>query len=302
MEASPIDVPPTTRRCPSHASLTGEAPCEDCRALVCPLCLPFCRTCAARRASAARWKRVRVSVLVMVLLALVGWGGLRQRKLDRRTAWQRPLRISVVLVSAQPISDEVTAAWGTGLEALDAWFASEAERIGLPLPQPVHFELAPAGVLADVPRPPPRTGKWLEDSQQALGLRSALTELARRGQAPGPFDAQVLVALREAGDGAHLVEGVGEAGGSIGLVEGTAGDTALTVELMAVAHELLHCLGALDGYDAGGHALPRGLVGDGFSEVMVGEVPLGPRKGRLPKSLEEVRIGEETAREVGWLR
>lgn len=301
VEAEALEVPPTTRRCASHPSLTGEAPCEDCRALVCPLCLPYCRACAARRARAARWKRLRVSVLLLSLLGLVAFAGLRQRKLDRRTGWRQPLRISVVLASEQPIAGNVVAAWTSGLESLDDWFASEAARLGLPLARPVHFELAPSTVRAEVPQPPAGTGKWLDDSQQALELRSTLTELSARGQAPGPFDVVLLVALREA-NGAHRVEGVGEAGGSIGLVEGTAGDTALTLELTAVAHELLHCLGAEDGYDAEGHALPRGVVGDGFAEVMVGEVPLGPGQGRVPKSLEEVRIGEVTAREVGWVK
>ena len=306
VEASPLEVPPTTRRCASHPSLTGEAPCEDCRALVCPLCLPRCRTCAARRATTARWKRLRVAVLVMVLLTLVGWAGLRQRKLDRRVTWAHPLKISVVLVSPQPISADVTLAWRDGLETLDDWFASEAVRHGLPLARPVHLELAPATVRADVPHAAQRTGQWLEDSQQAVALRSQLRGLAAQGNADGAFDVRLIIALRE--DTGHLVEGVGEAGGTLGLVEGTAGDTALTLELMAVAHELLHCLGALDAYDANGHALPRGLAEaergfpQRFAEVMVGEVPLAPDKGRNPKSLDEVRVGDQTAREVGWLK
>ena len=220
--------------------------------------------------------------------------------------WARPLKISVVLVSAQPISAEVNRAWAEGLEALDAWFAGEAKRVGLPLGAPVHFELAPSTVLADAPKPAEQSGRFLEDSEQALSLRSQLTALAAHGNAPGLFDVRLVVALRE-GAG-HLVEGAGEAGGTIGLVEGTSGDTQLTLELTAVAHELLHCLGARDGYDANGHALPRGLVEpelgfpQHFAEVMVGEVPLAPGQGRNPKSLDEVRVGDETAREVVWLQ
>lgn len=307
VEASTVEVPPGTSRCPTHPSLTGEGPCEECRTLVCPLCLPRCGRCTARLAAAARWKRLRVGVLVALLLGLVAWGALRQRGLDRRTAWHRPLQVSVVLVGAQPVEEPERAAWSAGLGALDEWFAGEAVRLGLKLERPLHFELAPTTVLAEPPRPPQGSGEWLRDSQAALALRSTLKSLAARGQAPGAVDVQLLVALRPGGAGVHSVEGIGEAGGAIGLVEGTSGDTALTLELVAVAHELLHCLGARDGYDAQGHALPRGLVEpeeglpQRFAEVMVGEVPLGPSQGRIPSSLQEVRIGEETAREVGWL-
>ncbi len=303
VNATPVNVPPTTSRCPTHPRLTGEAPCEDCRTLVCPLCLPRCRTCTARRATATRWKRVRVAVLLTFLLSLGTWGALRQRKLDQRNAWLKPIRVSVVLASEEPIDTAVTTAWSEGLSSLNDWFASEAERLGLPLADPIRFELAPATVLAEVPPPPGEgSGEWLRDSQEAISLRSKLKTIAARGKAVGVFDLQLLVALRPANGGAHQVEGLGEAGGTIGLVEGTAGDTAITLELVAAAHEVLHCLGAQDGYDTQGHALPRGIIEPGFAEVMVGEVPLGPNQGRIPKSLSEVRVGEETAREIGWRR
>ncbi len=301
VDATPISVPLTSSRCATHPALTGEAPCEDCRTLVCPLCLPCCRACSARRATATRWKRIRVAVLLTVLVSLGTWGALRQRRLDQRNAWLRPLRVSVVLASAEPIDTGVTTAWTEGLASLDGWFSTEAERLGLPLIDPIHFELAPATVLTEVPSPPGETsGEWIRDSQDAIALRSKLEGIAAQGRAAGNFDVQLLVALRPANGDAHQVEGLGEAGGTIGLVEGTAGDTALTLELVAVAHELLHCLGARDGYDAQGHALPRGMTEPGFAEVMVGEVPLGPNQGRIPKTLSEVRVGEETAREIGW--
>jgi hypothetical protein len=302
---SALEVPPTASRCTAHPSLTGEAPCEDCRVLVCPLCLPHCRSCSLRRATAARWKRVRVAVLLLVLVGIASWGTLRQRRLDRRNDWARPLRVSVILVSNEPVESKVVDAWRDGLSSLDDWFAAEAERRGVTLARPLHFELAPVVVEANAPSAPgPGTGEWLRDSQEAMALRSELKTLAAKGNAAGVFDVQLIVALRT--NTARQVEGLGEAGGTIGLVDGNAGDTELTLELVALAHELLHCLGANDAYDARGHALARGIVEpelgmpQRFAEVMVGEVPLSAASGRIPKSLEEVRIGDETAREIGW--
>lgn len=305
LEVSLVDVPPTTSRCGVHPALTGDRACDVCQRLVCPLCAPLCPECERRAASAARWKRLRVAVLLTILIGVAGFGVVRQHQRDRRAEWSRPLRVSVTLVAPQPPDPAVLAAWQAGLSDLDAWFTAEAERHALPLPAPVHFDLAPVAVEAEVSLPPEAaSGGWLRDSQAALELRSELKALADRGRAKGRFDVQLVVALRN--DGAHRVEGLGEAGGSIGLVDGTIADTAVSLELVALAHELLHCLGAKDAYDEQGHALPRGLVDpeagypQQFAEVMVGEVPLAPGKGRVPKSLDEVRIGAATAKEIGW--
>jgi hypothetical protein len=86
---------------------------------------------------------------------------------------------------------------------------------------------------------------------------------------------------------------MGEEGGTVGLVRAPLADTEFTLELTAVVHELFHCLGAQDAYDAQGHArVPEGLVEPGLqplypqpaAEVMVGEVPLSQSEGRLPSS------------------
>lgn len=304
-----LDAPPSSSRCAAHPSLTTEGPCETCRQLACPLCLPVCPACAAKRARAQRRQQLRVLFLLAVLGGVALWGGLRQRAIARRHAWLRPLRVAVVLLSPGPVGDDVRAAWAGGLASLEDWFAEEAARLHFHLERPVVLELAPAAVEADVPVQPEPTGEFVRDAADAVEFRAQLDALAKRGRPAGDADVSILVALKPPGAGPHRVEGVAEAEGTIGLVEGTAGDTKLTLELVALGHEVLHLVGALDGYDAQGHAqVPRGLVDpelgypQDFAEVMVGEVPLAPGEGRLPKSLDEVRIGAVTAEEIGWLR
>lgn len=79
----------------------------------------------------------------------------------------------------------------------------------------------------------------------------------------------------------------------------------------AAFDEAFHTLGATDKYDEAGHAIaPGGLVEPTLSppypqrqaELMVGEVPLGPGRGRLPERPEEIGVGPVTAAEVGWTR
>jgi hypothetical protein len=79
--------------------------------------------------------------------------------------------------------------------------------------------------------------------------------------------------------------------------------------LAVVGHELLHTVGAEDGYDASGAArLPEGfaepdrvpLYPQRFSEVMARGRPLAPGREALLDTLGELAVGEATARAIGW--
>jgi hypothetical protein len=311
----PVPVAGHGALCGTHPSLASESPCEDCRALVCVLCKgpegqPLCARCRAARARRTRAKWMRVSVLLAVLVLIVQWGTSRQRTRERRLTWARPLEVAVVLLAHGEVKPEVHEAWREGVGRLEDWLEREAGRYRSDLGRPVRFVLA---------GPQPAAGLELSPPEDSLVARarhawtlsrtlSAVDEAA--GLSARPLDARIYVVLEPPGeDGARFVEGMAEAGGSVGLVRGLLEDTGLTLELTAVAHELFHCLGAADAYDERGHArVPEGLAEPGrqplypqpAAEIMVGEVPLGEAQGRLPESLEEVRVGPVTAAALHW--
>lgn len=303
--------------CGAHPSLAAESPCEDCRALVCVLCRgpegqALCADCSAKRARRTRAKWMRVSVLLVVFVLIVFWATSRQRSLERRVTWERPLDVGVVLLARGEVKPEVRDAWREGLGRLDGWLEREAARYREGLGRPVRFVLAgpvaPTGVELSQPG-----DSLVARARHAWALSRALSAVDEAaGLSSRPLDARIYVMLEPTSEGGErLVEGMAEAGGSVGLVRGVQEDTELTLELTALAHELFHCLGAVDAYDAQGHALvPEGLVEPGrqplypqpAAEVMVGEVPLGEGEGRLPHSLEEVRVGPVTAEALRWTR
>jgi hypothetical protein len=303
--------------CGTHASLAAESPCEDCRALVCVLCRglegqPLCAGCSAKRARRTRAKWLRVSALLVVFVLLVFWATSRQRSLERRVAWERPLDVGVVLLARGEVKPEVLEAWREGVGQLEGWLEREAGRYRGDLGRPVRFvlagPLAPTGVELSQPE-----DSLVARARHAWALSRALSAVDEAaGLSSRKWDARIYVMLEPTSEGGErLVEGMAEAGGSVGLVRGVQEDTGLTLELTALAHELFHCLGAVDAYDARGHALvPEGLVEPGrqplypqpAAEVMVGEVPLGEDQGRLPRSLEEVRVGPATAAALRWTR
>ncbi|EPX59849.1 hypothetical protein D187_002593 [Cystobacter fuscus DSM 2262] len=302
--------------CGRHPVLSAERPCEECRALVCVLCQgaegrALCAGCAARRVRRTRAKWLRVSVLLGVLVGLVLWGVSRQRSRDRRLTWERPLEVAVVLLARGEVTPEVRGAWEKGVERLGDWAAREAGRYRVELGRPVRFVLAGPVSGGDFRFEPPEDTGWWARLRQAHRWSTALAAVDEEaGVSSRPWDARIYVVLEDAQEGGpRLVEGMAEAGGTMGLVRGVRGDTGLTLELTAVAHEFFHCLGAADAYDAEGHArVPEGLVEPGreplypqpAAEVMVGEVPLGEARGRLPESLEEVAVGPATARALRW--
>jgi len=92
----------------------------------------------------------------------------------------------------------------------------------------------------------------------------------------------------------------------VDLDERNPGYAALTV-----AHELAHTLGADDLYDPStmlsmhpeGYVEPFAdpLFPQRFAELMAADVPVGPRKEREVRSLDEVRVGYASAAAMGWI-
>ncbi|MGQ0506355.1 MAG: hypothetical protein ACT4TC_13670 [Myxococcaceae bacterium] len=254
---------------------------------------------------------LRLLLLLLVLAGSALWGLKIWRGRSARTDWTRTLQVGVTLVSERPISPATEQAWRAGLEELGRWMEGEAKRYGQSERSPVTFHLEGPHVQSQLPSlelPEDRIQHLLE----AWRLSRELNQIEKG--VPNRYawaDARIFVTLENTSADQLSVEGLGAEGGSIGLVRASLADEDLTLSLTAVAHELLHCLGASDKYDEAGHAqLPHGLVAPAqnplfpqpAAEVMVGEVSLQPNTGRLPQSLSEVKIGPTTAREIHWVQ
>jgi hypothetical protein len=102
-----------------------------------------------------------------------------------------------------------------------------------------------------------------------------------------------------------------EHGGRVGLALAELDADTVDTALFVAAHELFHTLGANDRYGPDGRALvPFGLAEPSleplypqrYAEIMARNRPLSPTTEARPKSLDELRVGEATAREIGWAR
>jgi hypothetical protein len=316
LEASAVSGPAAAAtQCAAHPALDTQGPCSTCRAAICAVCAlagdpPRCLACNLQLRRRRRFRNIRVALLGVVLISIGGWAVLRNNRLDARTRWARAVHTKVVLVAQGPISPAAKARWEAGLGSLDEWFVREWERYrphsSVPM---VTFALAGS---VQVPAFPtlPGTAEGLADRvRETIAFGDALNAIDAQAGDPSPRDATIYVMLRPNHSGGAQVEGVAEAGGRRGIVEGSLDAVELALELTAVAHELLHLLGASDKYDAAGHALlPQGLpepdavpvFPQRAAEVMVGEIAIGPGQGKPITRLEDVRIGPVTAREIRW--
>ncbi|BDG03801.1 hypothetical protein [Anaeromyxobacter oryzae] len=252
-------------------------------------------------------KPLRVVVLLTALgVAAVFALGTRAAR-RTRTTWERPVDVGVFVLGAPP-RDGVDALAGA-LAAVAARLADDRARLAGGGGAALRFEVLGPATPARLPPTAAPAPSILARAAHALDLwraeravHAALPEVD-----PGAFDVRVYVVLDPAA--APFAEGIGAAGGEVGVVRAAiAGDALLAAT--AVVHEALHALGATDKYDRAGHAVaPGGLWAPDQvppypqprAEIMVGEIPLGPGRGRLPASAAEVGIGPETAREIGWL-
>jgi hypothetical protein len=260
----------------------------------------------------ARFKAVRVALLLMVLAGVTAWGLLKAAERRARREWVRKVPVDIVLLQRAGVPPQTSVLLHEALPRLDHALTAEFGRYRRTAERPFSFTLqGPVPILKGPPDPPEEDG-WVARTYYYLQLRRYLTRLHEQGGVYLRPDAiRLYVVLEPVRRRMRFVEGFGASGGDLGVVRAAVDSGTVDQALMAMGHELLHCLGATDKYDGEGHAVePEGLAEpqrvppypQAYAEIMVGEVPLQPGRGRLVESLAEMRIGPATALEIGWIK
>jgi hypothetical protein len=256
------------------------------------------------------FRRIRIAFLLSILVVTAAWGGSTEYRRRIRSRWERPLQVGLVLLAPGGAVD--AEAWRRGASRLSARLTEEMQRWRGP--GAVPFEISVVGPVAWSRSLPfsPASGSPLDRASHAVEVWRTVREIDEAaGGIVGGFDIRVFVlAATLQGDPVGFAEGSGALNGEVAFVRGSAGGD-LSIPLLAVGHELLHTVGASDKYDGSGHAREPGGLADPdrvplhpqeHAEWMVGEVPVAPGQGRLPESLDELRVGPVTAAEIGWVK
>jgi len=301
--------------CTLHPKLDATRTCSRCRRRGCPVCVvtvdhvPHCFRCRRFAMLGRGFFLLRVSLLltVLVLVGLWGYGDVKSR--GARTEWQRTLSVALVVVAAEAVDPEAVARLGERLAALEQQLAEQFSlyRSG---PAPFRFVLyGPAQ--AGSPPKPPNDGNLAELAWHNVRQWSYLSEIdASLGLNKSAYDSRIYVVARPPKDSlTHLVEGYGEQGGRVGIVEVELSESMVDPVLAVVAHELFHTLGAEDKYDTDGRTLiPLGLADPHREpllpqtavEIMARGRPIDATHERSLDHLGELAVGPMTAKEIGW--
>ena len=265
-----------------------------------------------RRLDSRAFFRVRVSILLSILIAVLIWAGCDIQRRRARNHWIETLNVALILVQSDNLDEGAVEMLKRRTGALEERLAAEFHRRNPDAPKPFHFTVQGP---VDLRRAPPR-----QPSEGLFDLARYNFDLWRftrgvnadAGVEASSFDATIyLVARSPKRASGGSVEGASQEGGTVGVVEVELDRTMVDFALFVTTHELLHLLGAKDKYDASGRSLvPEGLAEPELSplypqrhaEVMARNVALSPTAERPPESLSDLKVGAATAREIGWLR
>lgn len=253
------------------------------------------------------WRNLRIAILLLILgiAAYSNW-------YDRlsTTDWDETLYIGVF-----PIDDagnEVTRDYIARLSAdriedIEQFLNREAHRYGVTIKRPVRVDLYPA-----VEEKPPELASdthMLQNMWWSLKMRMYARRAVRASGKPPP-QVRVFVRYHDPSFTRSVPHSVGMQKGLVGVVHAFADRSMTRTNNVVIAHEILHTLGASDKYHPVtlaplhpiGYAEPlrEPLHPQELTEIMAGRYAIDTQTSEVPDTLDEVRVGTETALEIRW--
>lgn len=236
-------------------------------------------------------------------------------------SWEEPLDVAVIQLKLDdaPIPAEFLDAFlapssypadrGTSIHAIPRWLRDEMIRLAGRDRAVVRFHLSGPIVFRE---PPPKpSDSFFGRIVAGFSFRSYLKRVATAASVDlSKFLVKlVLVYYAPSNPVDKHSDSYGSFRDHAGLVYVPTSVPDIPYNVAEIAHELMHTFGAKDKYDGratvfpGGYAEPfkSPLLPQRFAEVMAGEIPLSPNRLRPVRGLDELRVGHETALEMGWL-
>jgi hypothetical protein len=255
------------------------------------------------------FKAIRITVLLLVLFFVAVSTWLTQ---SRSTDWNNSLWVKIYPVNGD--GSDVSGRYIDSLTtdsfaSIESFVAREIGKYGHSLARPVRMELG-----EEIREQPPTFGDSpgaLDVMLWSLKLRWWAGSVAGPQDDPAP-DVRIFVRYHAPEDNFVLENSVGMQKGMVGIVNAYAGKRQAGTNNVVIAHEFLHTLGATDKYDPanGMPDFPLGFAEPDkkprfpqrFAEIMGGRIAISTTDAMVPKSLNFVTIGAQTAEEIRLVR
>jgi hypothetical protein len=255
------------------------------------------------------WRKLRIGILLFFLAvaACTTW----YDKLST-TDWDETLTVGIYPIdeSGDPATRAYIAALGNAETGdVESFLNTEAADYGISIGRPVSVQMFPR-VAEQPPERDPDSGlfgnMWWSLKMRMYARRAALST--------GKVMPQIRIFVRYHNPEftQQVPHSVGMQKGLVGVVHAFADRDMRGGNNVVIAHEILHTLGASDKYSPAtlaplypsGYAEPdrSPRFPQEFAEIMAGRYALAPNEFEMPESLDEVVVGEATAREIRWAR
>ena len=256
------------------------------------------------------FRKFRILILLFVLasVALSTW-----RAKARVADWRYPLKVAVY-----PINGDRSAATDAYIAKLTPenfkpiadFLDEEAKRYGVTLRygQPISIDLAPE--VKSQPPDPPRGGNILSIMLWSLKLRYwAYQADTLTGASP-----HIRLFVRCFDPATHEVvpNSLGLEQGMMSIANVYSSKKFEPRNNVVITHELLHTVGATDKYHPENNQpiFPMGYADpdaqprfpQDWAEIMGGRIPLSENTAAMPRGLYQTLIGNQTAREIQWIK
>jgi hypothetical protein len=315
VEPEPVTNPPTIT-CATHSKLSNDGQCKDCRQWICvvdraaamgaSLCPDCYRTFYIRRV----WRHGRTAVLLAVLVGVLVWAWKDRQRLEDRREWRVPLKVGVFVIQDGDVDSAAIAALPGRADEMMNILETEYRRYDGKISP---FELR---VLGPIPLPDVLPKLESDDFLERVEFTFQMWRFRRSvsrslGEPTDDIDVSILLVTRPArGNQPRIFEGIAAKDGDFGVVQIELSQDNVDLAVITAVHEMLHTLGARDKYDpsTGEAEFPAGYYDSRirypqrYMEIMAHDIPLADGKSRLPSLVGEVRVGNSTAREIGWIR
>ncbi len=250
------------------------------------------------------FRRIRQLTLLSLLLFTVAQTSYQQY-VPRQ--WQRTT--SVILHPIAAVDDPDVQAYidslnDDDLRPMEEWFFEQARSYGLTV-QPYQFQWGER--VESMPPQPPSVSNPLQAAWYSLKFRGFAST-----QTPATLTQWAKVHiyfLVHPADSAENLHSVALQRGLVALVQARGSRLNHDQNMVILAHELLHTVGATDKYDMVGNPVyPDGyaspdqlpLYPQQMAEISAAQVAIRPGLSKLVDSLQYAKVGKLTATEIGW--
>jgi hypothetical protein len=250
---------------------------------------------------------MRVVVLLSILLVLVAGTWITEKRL---ASWDRPARVAVYPIAADDAAKTLDYAQNideSSFVAVNEFMARESMPYGITVTPAFYIEVAQ--VSTELPPEIPDRFSSVAIAWWSLKMRWWAWKMDYNDDLVGT-DIQMFILYHGVKARTELDISVGMRKGRYGVVNAFAAKSMSPRNLIIFTHELMHVFGASDKYtrETGEPEYPFGfadpdqhpVLPQKRAEIMGGRIPLSSTVSKMPRSLEQCKIGRWTAEEIGF--